>query len=333
MRRSYVRSTILGLAVGVSACGGDMGMPNPPPPPSQVIAKASPSGDAQQGTVGAQLAEALRVIVTRDGTPEAGVSVTWTATGTGAAVGPATGTTAGDGTASAQWTLGHTAGPQTATATIGSNGPSVSFSAVAAPGPAAQLSASSGDGQTGVVSEPLPANVVATVADQFGNAVAGSTIQWQVTGGGGAVTPAAGPTDAQGLASVAWTLGPAAGANTLEAAVAGLNGSPVTFHATGILVDQAPSDIIIQVQNNFFSPQVDTVAVGGTVTWNWQGQNHNVTSVLTPSFGPASSTESAPFTYGPITFNTAGTYQYICTVHGAVNGNQTTGMRGTIVVR
>lgn len=89
----------------------------------------------------------------------------------------------------------------------------------------------------------------------------------------------------------------------------------------------------VEVHNNFFSPETVSLLAGGEVTWRWIGQGHNVTSVLTPTFAPNSRTEDAPFTHGPIRFNTPGSYRYICTVHGSVVNGQTTGMRGVIVVQ
>jgi len=303
-----------------------------PGPSSQAIAKAAASGDAQRGPVGFPLPLPITVLVTRGGTPESGAAVTWTANGAGASVSATTTATGSDGTTSVEWTLGQTAGSQTVRAALSSGG-SVTFAAVADPGGAAQLGAASGEGQTGAVSSSLPEMVVVKVTDQYGNGVSGSTVEWLVTGGGGSTNPSAGQTDQQGLASTAWSLGPAEGANTLQATVDGLTGSPVTFHASGVLVAPAPFDIAIEVRNNAFFPVVDTVAVGGTVTWNWVGSGHNVTSVLTPAFSPASATENTGFTFGPITFNVAGTYRYICTIHGFVNGQTTSGMAGTIVVR
>jgi len=94
-----------------------------------------------------------------------------------------------------------------------------------------------------------------------------------------------------------------------------------------------PSPGVVQVRNNSFNPEVVTVSVGGTVRWEWTGQGHNVTSVLSPSFGPNSATQSAPFTHGPLTFNQAGSYRYICGVHGFVSGSTTSGMRGSVVVQ
>lgn len=87
------------------------------------------------------------------------------------------------------------------------------------------------------------------------------------------------------------------------------------------------------MRNSFFSPETVTLTRGGTVTFRWVGSGHTVTSVLTPAFSANTAVENAPFTLGPITFNTAGTYNYICTVHGVVAGGQTSGMRGVIIVQ
>lgn len=77
-----------------------------------------------------------------------------------------------------------------------------------------------------------------------------------------------------------------------------------------------------------FSPTPDTVAVGATVTWtNNDGYGHTVTSSpgSAETFN-ASVAGGASFSH---TFNTAGTYNYYCTIHGT----PTSGMRGTIVVK
>lgn len=77
----------------------------------------------------------------------------------------------------------------------------------------------------------------------------------------------------------------------------------------------------ITVGNNFFDPNATTVPAGTTVTWTWDGgSSHNVTF----NDGTHSATQSNG-TYSR-TFNTAGTYDYHCTVHGAA-------MSGTVVVQ
>ena len=71
---------------------------------------------------------------------------------------------------------------------------------------------------------------------------------------------------------------------------------------------------------NAFDPPTVTIAAGGTVTWEWQGGVHDVTFD-----GFASETKgSGNFVH---TFTTPGTFAYVCTVH------QSTGMRGTVIVR
>jgi plastocyanin len=70
---------------------------------------------------------------------------------------------------------------------------------------------------------------------------------------------------------------------------------------------------------------VDTIPVGGTVTWTWTGSlPHSVQSLGSTSF-TSSSVRTASGTYA-VVFDTPGTYQYDCAVHG-------TAMKGTIVVQ
>ncbi len=80
--------------------------------------------------------------------------------------------------------------------------------------------------------------------------------------------------------------------------------------------------------NGSKNPAVDTVAVGSTVTWTWTGTgtiSHSVQSTGSPSFASSAILTGDGKTYS-VTFNTAGTYQYDCAVHGSQ-------MTGTIVVR
>lgn len=77
----------------------------------------------------------------------------------------------------------------------------------------------------------------------------------------------------------------------------------------------------ILVRDNSFSPRTTTVAVGTTVTWDWgaPGGAHTVTF----SDGPTSAILDVG-TYQR-TFGVAGTFNYLCTVHGA-------GMSGTVII-
>jgi plastocyanin len=81
--------------------------------------------------------------------------------------------------------------------------------------------------------------------------------------------------------------------------------------------------------SSVFTPTNLTVAVGATVTWEWQGSNHAVESGTT-------CTADSQFSSGGVhnsgytmthTFNTAGTYPFFCTTHCGQN------MKGTITVQ
>jgi len=80
--------------------------------------------------------------------------------------------------------------------------------------------------------------------------------------------------------------------------------------------------------NGSSNPAVDTVAIGGTVTWTWtstQGMAHSVQSLGSPTFASSAIMSGDGQTYS-VTFTTPGTYQYDCAVHG-------TAMSGRVVVR
>ncbi len=73
------------------------------------------------------------------------------------------------------------------------------------------------------------------------------------------------------------------------------------------------------------NPAVDTIAVGGTVTWTWREGEHSVQSLGPPSFESSAISATPGSTY-QATFPSAGTYPYDCAVHGPA-------MTGTVVVR
>ena len=98
----------------------------------------------------------------------------------------------------------------------------------------------------------------------------------------------------------------------------------------------APSTAAVIVGNVFFKSghngstnrAVDTVAVGGTVTWTWTNTGnvpHTVESEGSPSF-TSSAIRTGDGSTHQVTFSTPGTYQYDCAVHG-------TAMTGTILVQ
>src|SRR4029077_988975 len=94
-------------------------------------------GDGQGAPVGAVLPQALMVRVTdSNNRPVQGQTVRFSVTAGGGTVAPASAVTTADGSASARWTLGPTAGPQKLTAAAtgsgGAGSGSVVFSATRA---------------------------------------------------------------------------------------------------------------------------------------------------------------------------------------------------------
>ena len=90
-------------------------------------------------------------------------------------------------------------------------------------------------------------------------------------------------------------------------------------------VTAGPGIQFVSGHNGSSNAAVDTIAIGSTVTWTWTGSlPHSVQSVGSRSFA-SSSTMTGNGTYA-VRFDTPGTYQYDCAVHGQL-------MTGTIVVR
>lgn len=316
-------------AVTVTGCGGDESGPNGPDPGPDplVLAKApAPNGDGQTGVVGIVLAEEARVRVTRGGEPEPGITVTWAAAGTGAAATPASAATGADGIVGTVWTLPTTVGAATLTATVsGANGSPVTFNATGTAAAAASLEVAAGNNQTGEVDAALPVALQVRAEDQFGNPVAGVSVDWAVTAGGGSMAPPMSTTAGDGIASATFTLGPDEGANSATATSAGLTGSPVTFTATGEVNVPTPTSNVA-VGNDFFNPEDITVAAGTEVIWTWTNTGtiqHSVQSTGSPSFTSSAIIEGNGQTYS-FTFNTAGVYTYQCAVHGAAMSGSVT---------
>lgn len=122
------------MMVAVAACGGQGGgsSVSDPGPGALTIQAAQPSGDNQVAVAGADLPVPVRIVALRNGAPVEGATVNWSATGAGALMVPAVGTTGADGISTSFWHLGNTPGAQTARATVaGAVGGPVAFTATA----------------------------------------------------------------------------------------------------------------------------------------------------------------------------------------------------------
>ncbi len=132
--------------------------------------------------------------------------------------------------------------PKRVTGLLGSLGLGILFAtcrgeppvAVEEPRPTA-LALVSGNDQTGIAGEALPARLFVAVTDQRGEPMAQVRVVWQVTAGNGSLSATTVTTDGQGQASVTWTLGVTARApQTVSAAIQGLTIAPVGFSASSV---------------------------------------------------------------------------------------------------
>ncbi len=129
--RSSATLVLGSMALFVGGCGGGDSNPNPSP---LVLARApTSSGDQQTGPVSNALPNDLRVLVTRDGDPEPGATVTWSTSD--GSLNPTSGPTDATGIAASTWVLGPNAGAQSAQAAVqGATGSPVTFTATGTSG-------------------------------------------------------------------------------------------------------------------------------------------------------------------------------------------------------
>ena len=130
------------------------------------------------------------------------------------------------------------------------------------------------------------------------------------------------------------TASPSSGTSTTVTGRA--NGSTFIVMTAGTRTDSAgvavsgqpsaPNTAAVTIGDNFFrsvrnstqNTAIDTVAVGGVVTWTWTGSNlHSVQSIFSPSFVSSALLSAGTFN---MTFTEAGTYQYDCQVHPSMTG-------------
>ena len=168
-------------------------------------------------------------VVDADGNPVVAAAITWVVTAGGGTLAPTTGTTDENGRAATKWTLGASAGTNTAQAIVSGVG-QAEFTATAAAGTASKIRVVSGDDQTGQAGARLASGLVVQVLDDGDNPVGGVPVTWTVESGGGSVSPASGTTGADGQASTAWTLGPSTGSQRVAASAPGAGS--VQFDAT-----------------------------------------------------------------------------------------------------
>ncbi len=194
------------------------------------------AGDAQTAIVGDVVSTRPSIRINDQfGNVVPGVAVSFAITQGGGTIGGATTGTATSGTDGIAtvpaWTLGTAPGTNTLTASIGAL-PAATFTITTRAGAAASASKVAGDAQTGIVGQIVTTRPAVRVTDQFGNGIAGATVNFVVAANSGAITGATQITGADGLATLgAWTLGTVPGSQSVTAAVSGTN-LITTFVAT-----------------------------------------------------------------------------------------------------
>ena len=184
-----------------------------------------------------QLAEPFVVLVSdEDGSPLAGVGVTFSVTAGGGTLSTTIDTTDANGRAATQLTLGNQLGAHTVTATVEGLG-KVNFTAATIGQITHRLTKMSGDGQEGLVGSQLAEPFVVLVSDEDDEAIAGVVVSFTVAAGGGTLTDTTDITDVNGLARTTLTLGNEPGTNTVTATIEGIE--PMTFTATATEQDSS----------------------------------------------------------------------------------------------
>jgi hypothetical protein len=226
-----VRNRLFLPTIAALAFAGACGSTEPKVDVTPATITGTPT-DTIRATVGSTVVTPLTVVVkNKAGSPIDSALVTFAITGGGGTVSSASVRTDVNGQAITTWTLGPTAGVQSASATA-TGLTAVSFVALAAPGAASAVTKAGGDAQSAVAGANVPVAPSVKVADAFGNPLPNILVTFAVASGGGSVTGALANTNASGIATIgSWKLGGAIGANSLTATVASL--PAVTFTATG----------------------------------------------------------------------------------------------------
>jgi hypothetical protein len=246
--------------------------------PPQVVLIAATSGSGQSATVGAAFTNPLVATVTKGGSPESGVTVTFTAPAqTGAsgtfAGGVSTATTNASGVAtSAVFTANTFAGAYTVTAAATGASTPASFSLTNTAGAAATITATSGSGQSALISTAFTNPLVATVVDSDSNPVSGATVTFAAPAAGASGTFAGGAntatTNASGVAtSAVFTANATAGGPYTVTATVGVL-APANFSLTNTAAVESITATSgggqsALISTAFTNPLVATVSTGG----------------------------------------------------------------------
>jgi adhesin/invasin len=269
-----------------------------------VLTLTATSGNSQTGPTGSPLLNPLVVTATNNGSPVAGVTVTFSDNGAGGSFGTPVGTTASDGTASTTYTpplgsasitassLGYTSASFTETGTAG----------------VATLTIVSGGKQSATVGTTLPSPLVIKAKNSTGGIVVGASISFS-DGAGGTFSPNPAVTGSNGQASTSYTLPKIAKIYTATASVGSISvrasetavvGPPAIFTIGGGNNQTAhpnttlSKSLLVKLTDQYSNPIANATV---TFTDNGAGGTFSTTTPITNKVGQASVT----YTTGPAT--------------------------------
>ncbi len=211
------------VTASVGSLSATFSLTNTAAPPPSITAR---SGTPQTTTVGTAFTTPLQVLFKNNaGTPQSGVTITFTAPNSGASAtfsNSGAAVTDANGLASVTATANGLPGAYSVTASA--QGVSATFSLTNVAGPPASLTAVSGTPQTTALNQPFPAALQAKLTDSFGNPLSGVTVGFAASGSGAsaALSSTSAATNSQGIASVTATANGSAGSYTVTASAGSL---------------------------------------------------------------------------------------------------------------
>jgi hypothetical protein len=262
----------MSLLVSWACGGGDLALPSATPAQIEVV-----QGNGQRGPPGSPLPDPLIVrLMEEGGSGISGRAVAWVVSAGGGTIDPASDTTDAEGFASAEWTLGQSAGQNRASAEVMGAGV-VAFTAFGTD--------DDGDGEgepsasrSTISAEPASieagagtSTITVTVRDEADDPVEGATVALEATGGGTTLTQPSGVTGSDGVATGALQ-GTTPGEKVVSATV---NGSVGLSRTVLVTVTSAPVGEIDRLmflvpprdveESETFSVEVALVDAGGDV--------------------------------------------------------------------
>ncbi|HEX8837415.1 MAG TPA: Ig-like domain-containing protein [Candidatus Acidoferrum sp.] len=271
--------TVTASASGVGT-SANFSLTNVSAPPASITATA---GTPQSATVNTAFTTSFQVTVKdASNNPVSGVTVTFTAPGSGAsgtfAGGVTTAATNSSGVATAAaFTANGTAGTYTLTATVSGVATPANFSLTNLAGPAANIAATAGTPQSAAINTAFATNLQATVTDSLNNPLSGVTVTFTALASGASGTFTGGlasitaTTNASGVATAAvfTANGTTGGPYTVTASVSGV-ANPANFSLTNV----AGANIALVQHGNLDaspSPSGALAFAKNTTAGNWIG--------------------------------------------------------------